>query len=95
MIEYADQTQHISSGRDVGMATMARITSEGNLAITPYLDVYFGNLAEESFATCWNRMKNGWTNPILTDILDNVTEFKNQVLYDRLNEYVYVQGGIA
>lgn len=95
MIEYADQTQHISSGRDVGMATMARITSEGNLAITPYLDVYFGNLAEESFATCWNRMKNGWINPILTDILDNVTEFKNQVLYDRLNEYVYVQGGIA
>lgn len=84
-IEYKSATEHILFGIRNGFANTMRITPEGNVGITPYTDVFFGNLQKESFQKIWDKMKKGWHNKEVIEISKELLKGKEGTLSDPLN----------
>lgn len=72
MVEYAEPYLHLTTGIDVGMTTLARITSSGDVGLSPYLEAYFGNVNNEPLQDIWDRMKKGWHNKQMLEIAKKV-----------------------
>lgn len=92
MVEYAEPYLHLTTGMDVGMTTLARITSSGDVGLSPYLDAYFGNVNEEPLQQIWDRMKKGWHNPQMYEIAKKVAMDLDNMA-SPLNEKVYIGKG--
>ncbi|MDC7279316.1 MULTISPECIES: radical SAM protein [Pseudobutyrivibrio] len=90
MIEYRSPSEHVEFGIKNGFATVMRINSEGLVGITPYIDVFFGDLKEESFTEAWNKMKIGWHNEKMLDLAKVMNERENGTLLDPLTSRLYV-----
>ncbi|GAB6086890.1 radical SAM/SPASM domain-containing protein [Alkaliphilus crotonatoxidans] len=90
-IEYGDPTVHIKSGRELDITTMARITAEGNLGLSPYLEIYFGNLKTESYQDIWKRMRNGWVHPTVVDILNRDVVIKDGEILDNTEGKIFIK----
>ena len=90
MIEYAEPYLHLTTGMDVGITTLARITSSGDVGISPYLEAYFGNVNEEPFQQIWNRMKKGWHNSQMYEIASKVAMDLDN-MESPLEEKVYIR----
>lgn len=67
---YSDPTTHIHFGREYAMSIVARITAEGYMSPSPYIDVFFGDLKRESFALAWQKMRRAWAHPTLKSYLE-------------------------
>ncbi len=61
-VSFADPTMHIKSGLNLGYVSLMRITSEGNVGPSPYLNVFFGNVKEQSLKDICKRLSSGWNN---------------------------------
>lgn len=70
---FADPSVHIVNGRKIGYVALMRITAEGNISLSPYLDIYFGNLKREPLAKICGRMSQGWHHPTVNALFDNGT----------------------
>lgn len=90
MVEYAEPYLHLTTGMDVGMTTLARITSSGDVGLSPYLEAYFGNINEEPLQQIWDRMKKGWHNPQMYEIAKKVAMDLDNMA-SPLNEKVYIR----
>lgn len=90
MVEYAEPYLHLTTGMDVGITTLARITSSGDIGISPYLEAYFGNVNDEPFQDIWNRMKKGWHNPQMYEIAKKVAMDLDKMA-SPLDEKVYIK----
>ena len=84
-IEFGDPSVHISSGLDFGLSVLARINSEGYVGITPYLDIYFGNLKNESLKNIWSKMKNGWTNQEVVKMIQSKVKLQETEIIDNMD----------
>lgn len=93
-IEYRSPAEHVQFGIKNGYATVARITSEGLVGITPYIDAYFGDLKKESIFDVWNRMKMGWHSPEMLELAKQMDQRGNGTLIDTLTERLMI-GGVA
>ncbi|WP_286907898.1 radical SAM/SPASM domain-containing protein [Clostridium sp. UBA1652] len=91
-IDYADPTVHINVGMETEIATLARITAEGDVCISPYFSAVFGNLKEESFRDCWNRMKKGWKNLKIRELIGTHVICEDECIYDRMPNKIYIGG---
>lgn len=90
MVEYAEPYLHLTTGMDVGITTLARITSTGDVGLSPYLEAYFGNINEEPLQKIWSRMKKGWHNPQMYGSAQKVAEDLEN-MGSPLNEKVYIR----
>lgn len=90
MVEYAEPYLHLTTGIDVGMTTLARITSSGDVGLSPYLEAYFGNVNDEPLQNIWNRMKKGWHNPQMLEIAKKVA-VDVEHMTSPLHEKVYIR----
>lgn len=90
MIEYAEPYIHITEGLEVGITTMARITSCGDVGISPYIEAYFGNVNEEPLKVIWDRMKKGWHNPQMKKIACKMAE-NLDTLESPLHDKIYIK----
>jgi len=90
LIEYRSPSEHIEFGIKNGFATVMRITSEGLVGITPYIDVYFGDLKKESFKNVWNKMKRGWHNKEMLVLAKTMNSRNNGTLLDPLKERLFL-----
>jgi MoaA/NifB/PqqE/SkfB family radical SAM enzyme len=89
-IEFGDPCIHIKSGLDYNLAVLARVSSTGNVGISPYFNIFFGNLKTESLHNIWEKMKNGWSNPDVIDILSKDTGISNCEIVDRMKKTLVV-----
>ena len=89
MIEYAEPYLYVTEGLKMGTTTMARITSCGDIGISPYIEAYFGNVNNEPLQAIWNRMKKGWHNPQMNRIGLEVAEHP-ETLESPLHEKIYI-----
>jgi len=89
-INYGDPTQHIRFGEQFGACLLARITAEGYVGITPYLDIYFGDLKREDLAQIWPRMRTGWRHPRVMELLKTQVEYQNELIVDWMTEREWV-----
>lgn len=89
-IEYRSPSEHIEFGIKNGFATVMRINSEGLVGITPYIDVYFGDLKTETFKNVWSKMKKGWHNPKMLELAQIMNSRKNGTLLDPLKDRLFL-----
>ena len=89
-IEYGDPSVHIKSGLEYEIAVLARISSTGDVGLSPYFDIYFGNIREQKLKDIWNKMKNGWVNPKVKKILSDRTSVSDSEIIDNMYETVVV-----
>ncbi|MBE5064016.1 radical SAM protein [Lachnospiraceae bacterium DSM 108991] len=89
-IEYRSPAEHIEFGIKNGYATVMRITSDGLVGITPYIDVYFGDLNKESFNDVWRKMKKGWHNEVMLSLAKEMNSRQNGTLLDPLTEKIFL-----
>ncbi len=60
-IEWGDPSIHMKLGLTIGLAISVRITNDGNLGLTPYYPLFFGNASESTIAEVWERgLRTGW-----------------------------------
>lgn len=89
-IEYRSPSEHIEFGIKNGFATVMRINSQGLVGITPYIDVYFGDLKEDSFNSVWNKMKKGWHNEKMLKLAKVMNSRENGTLIDPLESRLFL-----
>ncbi|QNU67064.1 radical SAM protein [Ruminiclostridium herbifermentans] len=92
-IVYGDPTTHVNFGKDFGMSVMARITAEGYMGISPYLDIFFGDLKEDKFKDIWESMKEGWHNQTVLNLLNNYVMCENEVIKDAIDGKIFIRDG--
>ena len=85
-----DPTQHITLGRDHGLSLLARITAEGYVSPSPYLNMFFGDLSEQSLPEIWERMKKAWHHPDVVKFLDKYVTCKDGEITIETDDYTYV-----
>ncbi len=60
-LQWVDTSIHLKVGLTIGLATLVRITNDGNLGLTPYYPLFFGNASESTIAEVWERgLRTGW-----------------------------------
>ena len=60
------------------------------MGITPYIDVYFGDLKEDSFNSVWNKMKKGWHNEKMLKLAKVMNSRENGTLIDPLESRLFL-----
>lgn len=89
-ISYGDPTTHITFGRQFGLSVIARVTAEGYVGISPYLDIFFGGLKTEDLSDIWMRMRKGWHHPKVKDLLETQVQCQDGRIVDSMPEAVFV-----
>ena len=87
---FGDPTQHITLGLDHGLSLLARITAEGYVSPSPYLNIFFGDLNEKSMKEIWSDMKKAWHLPAITEFLDKYVTCKNGEISVKTDDYIFV-----
>lgn len=87
---YSDPTTHIRFGQEHGLSIVARITAEGYLSPSPYLDTFFGDLKRETLRSAWSRMKRGWEHPELQEFLKTRVVCKDGVISVDSDGYLFI-----
>lgn len=74
-VDWGDPTLHMRVGADVKRVFGARITSEGLVGFTPYLDWFFGSLREQPLGAIWDHgLRTAWTHPLVRQRVSHVTD---------------------
>lgn len=89
-IEYGDPTTHISYGYEFGLSVMARITAEGYVGLSPYMDVFFGDLKTENFSDLWRRGRKGWHHPRVMELQEKDVFCKDGVVVDAMRGQLFI-----
>lgn len=91
-IEYRNPYEHVKFGLKNGYAFVAKITSQGLVGISPYVNVYFGDLKKESLIDIWKRMNKGWHIPKMMEISRILISRGDGILYDPTEETIFLGG---
>lgn len=91
-VTYSEPTSHIEFGRKHDMSIIARITSEGYVSPSPYLDTFYGDLKKESFDQVWQKMKRAWAAPAMKEFLEKHVTLDDGVIGVSRSEYLFVDG---
>jgi len=89
-IAYDDPTKHITFGSRFGFVVLARITAEGYLGLSPYLNIFFGDLKTEDLGDIWSRMCYGWHHPQVQEILQTQVKCEDEIIFDSMPESVFI-----
>lgn len=91
LISYGDPSVHITNGYSMGISTLARITAEGNVGITPYADIFFGNVKTKTLKEIFEKLSRGWKHPIVQRCIENkdITT-DNEIIRDNIQDIIYI-----
>ncbi len=70
------------------------IASTGNIKISPYIPIYFGNILKDDIKKLWKeKLINAWQNKLVKKYIENignVYEFEKKKIITGLNEDIYI-----
>jgi MoaA/NifB/PqqE/SkfB family radical SAM enzyme len=88
---YGDPSVHITKGVKMDMVLLTRITSEGNVGITPYADIYFGNVKEKRLTEIFDSMVGAWNKPQVREcIIKGLLSTEDETVRDGLSKKIFI-----
>lgn len=91
MIGYGDPSVHIRNGYEMGISSLARITAEGNVGITPYADIFFGNVKEKPLTEIFEKLSRGWKHETVRECIRNGSiTTDDEVIKDNIANAIYI-----
>jgi MoaA/NifB/PqqE/SkfB family radical SAM enzyme len=70
-VSFSDPTIHITNGYKLGYCSLVRITPEGNVGISPYLDIFFGNVLKEPLSEIFRQISPAYLHPDIRKLIES------------------------
>ncbi|SET34635.1 radical SAM/SPASM domain-containing protein [[Clostridium] polysaccharolyticum] len=92
ILRYGDASVHMQHGLRTGIVLMMRITADGNVGITPYADIFFGNVKEQPLKEIFKNMASGWADTqVRKCLMDGTISTDNEIIRDNLTDKMFVK----
>ncbi len=90
-LAYGDPSVHITKGSKMNMVMLMRITSDGFVGITPYADIFFGNVKEKDLKDIFDDMAGAWHNPKVRECIEQgYLSTEDETVRDNLDEKIFI-----
>ena len=90
-LAYGDPSVHITKGVKLNMVMLSRITSEGYVGITPYADIYLGNVKNTRLKDIFANLSGAWNNPQIREAIEQgLLSTDDETVRDNLKEMISI-----